>query len=287
MENPVNFSKRSRRAILLFTGLLLLIVLVPRIYELLNPPDAFTFSQTDFQKKAYSKYEFPENTGRKDFRKNTRFSAPPEKFDPNTYAASDWMLLGLSQKQAEVLLKFGKRGFYSNADLQEVFVISPEFFALIKDSTFYPVKPAYAATGPKEKTAKTITKVELNTAGEEELMTVPGIGAFFAKNIVKRRNELGGFLQLDQLLEVWKLDQEKLDLIAPHLALDPALVRQMNLNEITAEELKNHPYITWNVANSIVKLRAQLGTFTRIDDIRKSVLIDEALFEKLKPYITL
>jgi hypothetical protein len=48
------------------------------------------------------------------------------------------MQLGLSEKQAAVVLKFTSRGLKSNEDLQRVFVISDELFELIKDSTFYP-----------------------------------------------------------------------------------------------------------------------------------------------------
>jgi competence ComEA-like helix-hairpin-helix protein len=64
-------------------------------------------------------------------------------------------------------------------------------------------------------------------------------------------------------------------------------VRKITLNTATAEELKSHPYLNWNIANSIVKIRVKKGKFTAIDDIRESVLIDEELFEKIKPYLSL
>lgn len=288
MQNPVQFSKRSRRAILIFTVLLLVLVLIPRVYFLMNPPDKFTFSQTDFEKNKYKNYVFQEKKRKFYSKEKSKFSVPPSKFDPNTYAASDWMLLGMSQKQAELIVKFGKRGFYSSEDLRRVFVISDQFYAVIKDSLVFPQKPTYSKTEKPITEIKTMRKIEINSATEEELMTLKGIGAFFAKNIVKRRTELGGFRSKDQLLEIWKFDQEKLDGITDFITVDPALVQPINLNTATAEELKKHPYIySWNIANSIVKMRTQLGGFQRIEDIKKSVLITNEIFEKVKPYLTL
>jgi DNA uptake protein ComE-like DNA-binding protein len=64
-------------------------------------------------------------------------------------------------------------------------------------------------------------------------------------------------------------------------------LRQISLNNTNVNELNNHPYLNWNQANSIIKLREQRGGFKSISDIKESVLIDEETFEKLTPYLTL
>src|SRR5690606_29690521 len=141
MNNPLDFSKKSRRAILVFLVLFLIVVFIPRAYFLLTPPTKFEFSQTDFEQKVFKEAQFQKkNKFSSDSKKRAKFKVPSSKFDPNKYAASDWMKLGLSEKQANVLLKFGKRGFYSSDELKQVFVISDEFFALIKDSLIFPSK---------------------------------------------------------------------------------------------------------------------------------------------------
>ncbi|MGV3629964.1 MAG: ComEA family DNA-binding protein [Bacteroidota bacterium] len=284
MENPLEFSKRSRRATLLFVLCFLIIVLIPRVLGLFASPPKLSFTQTDFEKKQFSRREYKSDRNYS-FRHKKGFQTPPAKFDPNQYAPSDWMNLGLSQKQADLIIRFGKRGFYSHEDLRKVFVISDRFFDVIKDSLVYPERPARPAVKDEDVQYERI--VEINTASLEELMSLQGIGEFFAKNIIKTRNALGGFVTKQQLLEVWKFDTEKLAQIEEKIEVNPKNIRQIDINTATAEELKVHPYIKWNVANSIVKMRDQLGGYQKIEDIRRSVLIDEALFLKLKPYLTL
>lgn len=284
MENPLDFSKRSRRATLIFVIGFLVIVLVPRVIGFFSEAPRLSFHQTDFEKKEFKKRAYRDYSSGFRYTKKSRFKTPPAKFDPNQYSPSDWMNLGLSQKQADLVIRFGKRGFYSHEDLRKVFVISDRFFDVIKDSLVYPPRPAKAVV--RDEDVKYEQIVEINTASEEELMSLKGIGAFFAKNIIKTRNALGGFVNKQQLLEVWKFDQEKLTLIEDKIEVNPKNIRQIDINTATAEELKNHPYIRWSVANSIVKMRDQLGGYQKIEDIRRSVLIDEALFLKLKPYLT-
>jgi competence protein ComEA len=287
MENPIDFSKRSRRAILIFVTIMLVLVLIPRVYFLFNPAGDFEYHQTAQQKEDFRKFEYKKKEKTK-YKKKSRFTKPKDKFDPNQYTAANWMDLGLSEKQVSTLMKFGATGFYSDEDLKRVFVISDEFFANIKDFLIYPEKPIREYGNKSSSVAETLKteKVELNTASVEELMNIKGIGKFYAEKIIQKRNELQGFINEEQLLEIWKFDQEKLENIRPFILVNSKLVLPFDINKVSYDELRNHPYFSNNVANSIIKLRVQLGTYKRIDDLKKSVLISDELFEKIRPYVS-
>ena len=196
------------------------------------------------------------------------------------------MNLGLSEKQVAVLLKFTKNGIRSNEDLKRIFVISDELYALIKDSTYYPERPKTEYT-PKVIEEKKILKLEINSASVEDLENLKGIGPFFAKQIIKYRDRLGGFASKEQILEVWKMTIETYDKLIPQIEIDKSKIRKLKINEVTPEELKNHPYLNWSQINSIVKMRMQRTKFNAIDEIQESKLIDAETFEKLIPYLSL
>lgn len=287
MEKEPVISKSTLRGTLIFIILLCLIFVLPDLLTHFSEPvkvhiryeNAKTQEQVSRLKRNY--------TNSRKFERRSRYNAPLQAFDPNTYTAEQWMALGLSEKQTAVVLKFTSRGIYSNEDLKRIFVISDELFALIKDSTVYPPRPEHYSSEHADKPAAKSLIVNVNTATEEELLQVKGIGPFFAKQILRRRDQLGGFVDKTQLLEVWKMDQEKLDVIAPSLSISPDQVRKININTATVDELKIHPYISWNLANSIVKLRSQIGGYKQISDVKKSVLMTDELYEKLKRYLTL
>ena len=286
MENPIDFSKRSRRAILIFVGIMLVLVLIPRVYYLFNPPSDFEFHQTALQKEEFKKFEYKKKE-RVSYQKKARFTKPKSKFDPNLYSETEWMNLGLSKKQVDVLMKFRSSGFYSDEDVKKVFVISDEFFDNIKDFLIYPDKPTrdYKANAGKSDELAIIDKVELNTATVEELMNIKGVGKFYAEKIIEKRNQFQGFTNENQLLEIWKFDEEKLEGIKPYIFVNPKYVQPFDINKVSYEELRAHPYFSKNIANSIVKLRTQLGSYKRIEDLKKSVLISNDIFEKIKPYV--
>ena len=283
--NNVEFSKRSRRAILIFVVLLIVFAIIPRIIIFYTPEKPIHFT---WKEKEIIKNFKPVKQKHWNFKFNKKiYKTPSKKFDPNTYSVSDWMNLGLSKKQAEAVLKFGKYGFKSKEDLQLVFVIPQELMIKMIDSTFYPERIKSNTAFTEIKKEQKITIVDLNSATEEELLSIKGIGPFFAKNILKRRDQLGGYINDEQLLEVWKMTPEKIEELKPYIQIDPLKIKKLNLNELAVEDFKKHPYFTWNIANAIVKLRNQHGPFKSINDLKMSVVLSEELFLKIKPYLTL
>lgn len=150
---------------------------------------------------------------------------------------------------------------------------------------FYPITQK-----KKEKLLDNISEkkplhINLNSADTTELKQLKGIGSSFAKRIVKYRDALGGFVKLEQLNEVYGMTPEMIALIETNIFIDGLNIQKIDVNSASVEELKAHPYIDWKVANSIVQIRNNYGKFASVDGIMKSVLIDEVLFHKLKPYL--
>jgi DNA uptake protein ComE-like DNA-binding protein len=127
--------------------------------------------------------------------------------------------------------------------------------------------------------------VEINSADTALLKELKGIGSMFAKRIVKFRNALGGFVKKEQLLEVYGLDKEKYEIIAPQIEIDSSLVKKININSASVETLAKHPYINKRVAAKIYWHRTQHGNYSNLQDILKLNLVDEETFSKLEPYL--
>jgi DNA uptake protein ComE-like DNA-binding protein len=91
----------------------------------------------------------------------------------------------------------------------------------------------------------------------------------------------------EQLLEVWKMDATKYEEIESFVEVNKTLIRKININEATAEEFKQHPYLNWNIANSLVKIRNKKIRFNAVEEIKESVLMDEEQYDRIKHYLTL
>ena len=276
-------SKRNRRGLLLLLCIAALISYTPRIIAAFSDDDDIQISFEELEKIE------EEIDAKREYKKSkkkvwaSKFKAPEQAFDPNEYQEEDWLKLGLSKKQVDVVLNFSKRGLKSNNDLEKIFVISSDLFDLIKDSTFYPEFEAKKQFEPLPE--KEFIKVDINTADIENLKSIPGIGDFYAKKIIEYREELGGYCDTKQLLEIWKFDNEKYDEVSENIILNKKDLRLIDMNFCSIDELKSHPYISYKVANSIVKMRLASGNYNQIEDILESKLIDRELFSKIKNYL--
>ncbi len=285
-ENPLYISRRSRRGVYVFVLCCLALVYAPRVVLFMNQSDDAILTTEEITYFHETHKNRVERKSKESKSKSSKFKVPPEKFDPATYSAAQWMNLGLSEKQANVVVKFTSRGIKNEEQLKQIFVIPDQLFSLIKDSVIYTLPKVYEKT-EKEITKNEIILLELNTATAEDLEKLRGIGPYLASKIVNFRTQLGGFNQLEQLVEVYKFPPELIETIGKFLKLDPSMIRKININSATTEELNAHPYLNWNQANSIVKIRQQKVKFTSLEQLKESVLIDEKTYKKILPYVTL
>lgn len=230
-------------------------------------------------------------------------------FDPNTVGREEWKALGLTDRQVDGVERYLNKGgkFRTKKDLGRMYSLNAEQFAalepfiLLPDSLprrTYPERKQfnypdrrYDTTRIRERSTYTPfvrQKVEVNTADTTALIALPGVGPAFARGIVKYRDLLGGFHSLDQLEEVFVL-KDKPDAVLKLkelLILDTLMVRRIPINTCTVEELAAHPYLRWKLAKPLIAYRTHHGPFRKVEDIRGCTLIDEAVFRKLAPYLS-
>ena len=119
------------------------------------------------------------------------------------------------------------------------------------------------------------------------MIALPGIGSKLAARIITFREKLGGFYSLDQVGETYGLPDSTFQKIKQWLKLENALVKKININTATVDEMKFHPYIKYSLANPIVAYRNEHGPFSRIEDIKKVMAVTEDVYKKIAPYLTM
>ncbi len=147
-------------------------------------------------------------------------------------------------------------------------------------------------TRPDTDTAKASQKsnepqvLDVNTADSTTLLNLKGIGPVFAGRIVKYRNLLGGYVNIQQLQEVYGLTKETYNAIAPYVVVNNPKPKKINLNTATFKEVNRHPYIEYELTKAIFSLKKKQGKLTAVDDIKKTGQVSPELYNKLLPYLT-
>jgi len=221
-------------------------------------------------------------------------------FDPNTVSVDSFQLLGLKPRVAQAIVNYRNSGgvFREPEDLKRIYTLDEETYEVI--APYIQIKDrlrqkddserwSYSSSDSEEKEQKQIVRIEINQADTSQLKQIPGLGSFYAREIVRYRKLFGGYRSLDQLLEIdlYKFDIQKLDEVAPYLRVDTAFVERIDLNKVVLDDLRLHPYFPYSVANSIVKMRDAHGPYKKISDIKRSHLVNDSIFDRVKPYLVI
>jgi competence ComEA-like helix-hairpin-helix protein len=244
---------------------------------------------------------------REETRRSTFYAKKPavslKPFNPNHLSEAEWIAFGMKPRLAKRILNYRTKvgDFKSKADVQKIYglpdsvyqkfapyILLPETAENAKD---FAGKSAGNYEDRKSGIAKKPFKLQafdINLADTTELKRIRGIGSKLSVRILKYRDQLGGFTSEEQLKEVFGLQPETVDSLRKYTYVENDFnPKKINLNNVTFEELKSHPYLKFNQSRALIAYRDQHGPYQKIEDIKKIKLMDEATFAKLRPYLAL
>ena len=218
-------------------------------------------------------------------------------FDPNTADSTLLLSLGLQPWQVRSIYRYrAKGGIYRQpSDFARLYGLTvkqyKELLPYIHISDEYkPAAEVYGRTDAVRSGRDTLRYpvklrpgqyVTLDDADTASLRKVPGIGRYYASRIVRYRNDLGGYVSVAQLSEIEGIPEAALS----YFRVTGGAVRKLNLNRLTLNELKHHPYINFYQARRIIDYRRLKGPLHSIDDLRLLKDFTQRDIERLRPYV--
>lgn len=231
-------------------------------------------------KKTYSsdyKYQYPENSSNED--NHELFY-----FDPNTATKDELEKLGFLSWQADNIIKYrDKGGYFSRSDdIEKIYGLDDDFIAEIK-----PWIQIENQENPKEinESSNSDFNIDLNSASAEDLQKLNGIGPSYSKRIVDYRTKLGGYININQLMEVYGMTDELFNSIKDSFIIDKTNIKKIDINKAEYKEIISHPYIDKETTIGIVNYREFKGTIGSVDELKSQKVISEDTFNKILPYI--
>ncbi len=198
----------------------------------------------------------------------------PFPFNPNTITEEEWLQMGLTDRQVRSIMNYKAKGgrFYSKNDVGKLYAISEEEFAQLEPFIVLPE----ASRGGNHKSAskkqeekagvesqlvakKAIPVVDLNTVDSTTLVELPRMGAYMASRIIAFRDKLGGFVEVEQLLDVKGMDSTRFAAMQPYLLIGDTETRRIDVNRADFKTLVSHPYLSYEQVKRIFNQREKRG----------------------------
>ncbi len=217
-------------------------------------------------------------------------------FDPNTVSPKTLLWMGMHAKTVKVLSNFRHKNgkFYKKEDLKKIYGLSAAEYQRFapyiqffdnqgfrgKDTT---ISPSVHNANRFKKTNNKV--IEVNKASLTDFLELRGIGTTFAVRILQRREALGGFTQISQIKEVFGMSDSTYDSILPQLRLENTKIQKILINQVKATEIQ-HPYLTRKQAEILIRYRLNHGSYTELNDVRRSRVLPDTVLEKVAPYLS-
>lgn len=229
-------------------------------------------------------------------------------FDPNSADSSTLVHLGLKKWQVSNMLKYrAKGGRYRRAeDIKKLYGMTDSMYQALlpyiqidtvaikqyRDSVRKShIDTTQSDSVPRYISPKRDTVLNLRTADTTELKLIRGIGSYRAKQIVRYRQQLGGFTHVEQLREIKALqplliDTLSADSLLAHFWLDSIIVEPLSVNSIGVERLQRHPYLSFEQAKAIYELRRRKVRLNSIEALEQLDCFTPEELLRVAPYLS-
>ncbi|MBQ5854222.1 MAG: helix-hairpin-helix domain-containing protein [Alistipes sp.] len=201
---------------------------------------------------------------------------PYEPFRLDTVGMEYLLGIGFTFRQAEGLLEYrdrGLEGIRNMTELRDCWAVTPQMADSLERFVVFPDPKPYGG------------KVEINSADSVSLVRLRGIGAVTAQAIVEYRKLLGGYCNINQLLELKCVTEENFALFSKQICCDSCVFSKIDINFATASEMELHPYMTRRAINTIIELRKSKGGWKSFEEIVKQNIFTTEQAKAIAPYL--
>lgn len=312
VKDYFSFTAKERKGIIILVIIIFFLVFLPYLYPLFNKKEVY--NRDEFEKEI-AQLRYPEidsnsthfknfnnfnNNLYEDFslnKTNERDDLKSELFyfDPNTASHAEWKKLGVKDKTIQTIQNYLSKGgkFYKPEDISKIWGLSPSLANRLLPYVSIQKATNQNESGYKKDFSKSIgyaatpvQPIDINLADTTAFISLPGIGSKLSKRIITFREKLGGFYSIDQVGETFLLPDSTFQKIKSRLQINNFVVKKININTASIDEMKAHPYIRYNLANAIFQYRNQHGPFNSVAEIKKIMLVNELAFDKMAPYLS-
>ncbi len=214
---------------------------------------------------------------------------PLKAFNPNFITDYKGYVLGLAPSELDRIYAFRKQGLFVNSarEFQKVSQVSDSLLAVIGP---YFKFPSWTKVADIEKDTDFVNAeyADINTASEASLQRISGIGEVLSKRIIAFRNSLGGFVDIEQLFDVYGLKPEVARrAMKLFKVISVPDIKKIPLNTATVNDLASLVYINKGLARRIVHYRDSIGQFDSIAELTKIEDFPTDRIGRIKLYLSL
>lgn len=142
----------------------------------------------------------------------------------------------------------------------------------------------YSSSGYQTKAKTEAHPIDINRADSVQLLPLPGIGPVFAGRIIKYRELLGGFLNVDQLGEVYGMPTETVDLIRNRVLIDSSAIRKIRIDSASFSELIRHPYLEYEEVKALVEYRDFKEDISSLLELKANHILSDSTLDMMNGY---
>jgi len=212
-------------------------------------------------------------------------------FNPNYITEYRAYTINLKDEQLGRLERFRESGRFINstAQFKQVTGVSQQWLDSISPYFKFPEwvnKPRKTYTA-KSYDRKIIAK-NINTATQDELKAVYGIGPALSGRIIKERERLGAFIDVKQVRGVYGLTDSTMIQLNKHFYVTaPLSFKKVALNNASRDELLSIPYFNDYLVDQLIKQRTLRDGFKSWDKVVLTSRFPEEKLELIQLYLTL
>ena len=127
-------------------------------------------------------------------------------------------------------------------------------------------------------------KFDLNDLKEEDLLNL-GIYKNLSTNLIKYREQLGGFISFDQIREIKNINEQTIKTLEEFTLIDKNFIpKKLKVNYDEFKVLLRHPYLDFEDVKNICNYR-KFEKIKTVETLSKEKLLSSEKIKKIKPYL--